>query len=217
MEDLFYNAYAEELNKRNVGKFTVLQLSWCWFLVIWMFFSGLVLLGSYITNSYKYVAISFVTYILVATILGASLSWLEKKSQNGLFQGNQKHRIKSMRAAIDHFFLRGNYNEKITFLIALYYRAIKQREEREKKFRHACIYVLSAFCVILKNAIDSPKNQGWQTTLYIALTLVIIVGLVIGPIMFAGSFDSKKKTYNFMYVELQAIKLMQDDSVSVEN
>lgn len=217
MEDLFYNAYAKELNDKSAGTFRKWQLALCWFLLFLMTGSGVLIFLSHVTDSYdidEYSACYYIAYVGIAMVLAAMLSIFEKKSRDRLFSEKHEDRIKSMKATIDRFLLEGHYSEKNKLMVTLYDRAIKQREEREKMFRRVIIYVLSAIGVIFTNAVGFPENTAWKTTLYVALILVIIVGLAIGPILFAGAFDSKKKTYNFMYVELQAVQLMQEDVVS---
>ena len=51
----------------------------------------------------------------------------------------------------------------------------------------------------------------------VVITGLIIFGLTIGPLYYRAAFDSKKKEYYFMVVELQAVKLIMHSKIEGTN
>ncbi len=99
------------------------------------------------------------------------------------------------------------------FLVNVFEKALKKREEREKAIKKIAVTALSVFGVIISNAINAPEKTGWKVLLFVLTVVMFIAVLVIVPLFFAGAFDSRKKTYNFMIMELQSVKLMMPKEV----
>ncbi len=221
MEDLFYKEYAKALGKENIGKFSPRQSRVCWCLLTMMGGAAVVAFIVAVLKLKTFLWVCLAIYISIAIILECILNWFEKKTRGSLYTGNCDKRIMCMLSTIGLFLKPERYEEKIDFLVNVFEKALKKREEREKTIKKIAVTALSVFGVITTNAINAPENTGWQGLLLVLVVALFIATLVIVPLLFAGAFDSHKKTYNFMILELQSVRLMmskedlQDDKTTM--
>ena len=211
MEDLFYNEYAKALQKKNLGRFSRRQMFVCWSLWTVLAISGIGVFSFSILKSKGWFGVCIGIYTLFAILLELALARFENLRRLSLFSQDCDTRISCVKGVIDRYLKVGRYDEKIKFLLELYDKAVKQREAREKSFRRAGIATLSAIGVVVSNVANSPENTVWQAVLYAGMSFVLVFGLAVVPYFFKGAFDSKKKMYSFMTVELQAVKLMMHE------
>lgn len=213
MEYLFYESYAKALDKENVGKFTKRQSQICWLLLSLMGGAGIIAFVAALLRWKICIRVCLGIYIIIAITLERILDWFDKKTRESLYTENCDKRMECMLSTIGLFFKPERYEEKIDFLVNVFEKALKKREEREKTIKKIAVTALSVFGVTITNAINAPENIGWQGLLLVLVVVLYIAVLVIVPLFFAGAFDSQKKTYSFMIMELQSVKLMMSKEV----
>ena len=205
IEDLFYEKYSNELHNKSIGEFTNVQFVICFILWSLMAVSGLAVFGFAMKAMTGLMVLCLSVCIVVTILLSCLLNKYERLSREGQFTGDFSDRINCLKNTIVFYFMDGIIDDKVAFMKELYQEAIKRKEKQEKLYRGAGVMAFTAIGAIITNVIEKPKSSAWQFILLVAISSL----LVVGPFIFAGAFDRKKKVYSFMLEELQAVNLLR--------
>lgn len=218
MEELFYEEYAKALKEENIGKFSEKQMFVCWVVVSLLGLSAINLFIASIVKNTMWLLVGIVIYAILLVVAEIFLDVFEKKRRLRLYTEACDKRVKCMLATIQKFLKDDRLDEKFDFLIYRYEQTSKKYEEHAKAIRQVCVSITSLFGIVLTNAVNSPEKVGWRELLTLFVLFLFLSVLILVPMYLTGVFDSKKKMYSFMIMELQTIRLViplpENNSVS---
>ena len=220
MEDKFYEAYFDALKAKDVGKFDKWQRIIGTILIIAIVLSvvGFVFFGAINRDECAYWCVGI--YTATAILASILVAWFEKKRREKLYVNNHLERVTCMKQTIDQFLCEGKYYEKIEFLSGLYENSYNKRIEKQKTIRKGVWAYLTVIGVLLTNMVNAPDNTILQTIIVFAMVILFFVALTIIPFLLCLAFDTKKRVYEYMVLELQCVKLMmmgQEESLEKAN